>query len=142
VRTRAVAGALLAGVLLAGCGAPSPDLFVVERTGSVPGARLTLVVDDGGFVRCNGGERLQISSEQLIDAREIERAISGDEEKPGPATRDLKLAPQPGSVVRFDVRTEAGSVSFADNSTGQPQDFYRLAQLTRTLAKEVCGLPR
>lgn len=138
-RTAAV---LVAAALLAGCGAPSADLFVVERTGSVPGARLTLVVDDGGFVRCNGGERLQISSEQLIDAREIERALSGDEDKPGPAARDLVLEPRPGSVLRYDVRTEAGSVSFADTSAGQPQDFFRLTQLTRALAKQVCGLPR
>lgn len=129
-------------LLLAACGGPSPDLFVVERTGSVPGARLTLVVDDGGFVRCNGGKRLQISSEQLIDAREIERALSGEEEKPGPAAKDLVLPPREGSVLRYDVRTEAGSVSFADTSANQPPDLFRLAKLTRTLAKQVCGLPR
>ncbi len=46
---RLVAGAL-AAALLAGCGAPSPDLFVVERSGGIPGARLTMVVDDGGIV--------------------------------------------------------------------------------------------
>lgn len=140
---RAALGAgLLAAALLAGCGGPSPDLFVVERAGSVPGARLTLVVDDGGFVRCNRGERLPISSEQLITAREVERALSGDEEQPGPAARNLRLAPRPGSVLRYDVRTEAGSITFADTSTGQPPDLFRLARLTRTLAKEVCGLPR
>lgn len=140
---RAAAGALLTvAALLAGCGGPSPDLFVVERTGSVPGARLTLVVDDGGFVRCNGGERRQISSEQLIDAREIARTINGEEDKPGLADRDLALPPRPGSVLRYDVRTEQGSVSFADTSAGQPQDLYRLANLTRVLAKQVCGLPR
>lgn len=138
----ALGAALLVAALLAGCGGPSPDLFVVERTGSVPGARLTLVVDDGGFVRCNGGERLPISSEQLITAREVERALSGEEEQPGPAARNLRLAPRPGSVLRYDVRTEAGSVTFADTSTGQPPDLFRLARLTRTLAKEVCGLPR
>lgn len=140
---RAAAGALLAvAALLAGCGGPSPDLFVVERTGAVPGARLTLVVDDGGFVRCNGGERRQISSEQLIDAREIARTINGEEDKPGLADRDLALPPRPGSVLRYDVRTEQGRVSFADTSAGQPKDLYRLANLTRVLAKQVCGLPR
>ena len=45
-------------------------------------------------------------------------------------------------MLRYDVRTEAGSVTFADTSAGQPPDLFRLAQLTRTLAKEVCGLPR
>lgn len=139
---RLPASALAVTLALTGCGAPSADLFVVERAGSVPDSRLTLVVDDGGFVRCNGGERRQITSEQLIDAREIERALSGDDEVPGPAARDLSLPPRPGSVLRYDVRTQAGSVSFADTSADQPPDFFRLAQLTRTLAKQVCGLPR
>lgn len=136
------AAARLAAAVFAGCGGPSPDLFVVERTGSVPGARLTLVVDDGGFVRCNGGERLAISSEQLIEAREIERALGGEEELPGPAARDVVLPARPGSIARYDVRTEDGSVSFADTSAGQPPEFFRLAKLTRDLAKKVCGLPR
>mgnify|MGYP001450165334 CR=1 FL=1 len=139
---RALAAVVLAAALGAGCGGPSPDLFVVERTGSLPGARLTLVVDDGGFVRCNGGERKQITSEQLITAREIARTINGEEDKPGLAARKLALPPRTGSVLRYDVRTEAGSVSFADTSAGQPNDLYRLANLTRVLAKRVCGLPR
>lgn len=138
-----VVAVLLVSAVLAGCGGPSPDLFVVERTGSVPGARLTLVVDDGGFVRCNGGERKAITSEQLIDAREIERALRGEEEdRPGLAARNVVLPPRPGSILRYDVRTEAGSVSFADTSAGQPQELYRVAKLTRDLAKKVCGLPR
>jgi hypothetical protein len=130
-------------VLLGGCGGPSGDLFVVERTGSVPGARLTLIVDDGGFVRCNGGERREISSDQLIDARETARALDGEpDEPPGPARRNLTLAPGPGSILRYDVRTEGGDVAFADTSTGQPPVLFKLAQLTRELAKQVCGLPR
>lgn len=128
--------------LLAGCGAPSHDLFIVERTGALPGARLTLVVDDGGFVRCNGGERRQISSEQLIDARELARALDGEEAEPGPARRGVTLPAPPGSQLRFDVRTEHGRVAFADSSVGQPPELPRIAQLTRELAKEVCGLPR
>ena len=126
----------------AGCGAPSRDLFIVERTGALPGARLTLVVDDGGFVRCNGGERLQVSSEQLIDARELTRALDGEEIDPGPARRGLSLPARPGSQLRFIVRTEHGRVAFADTSAGQPPELPRIAQLTRELAKEVCGLRR
>jgi hypothetical protein len=140
---RAALGALLAVGLLGGCGGPSGDLFAVERTGAVPGARLTLIVDDGGFVRCNGGDRQQISSDQLIEAREIARALDGEpDEPPGPAGRNLTLAPRPGSILRYDVRTEGGSVAFADTSTGQPPVLFRVAQLTRALAKQVCGLPR
>ncbi len=40
----------------AGCGGiEAPDLFLVQRTGSVPGAGLTLLVNEEGGVQCNGG---------------------------------------------------------------------------------------
>ena len=58
VSVRCIAGVcagLLAGAL-AGCGlnVASPDLFVLTRTGQ--GGKLTLLVNDGGTVRCNGGK--------------------------------------------------------------------------------------
>jgi hypothetical protein len=142
---KAAAGAAaigLAAVLAAGCGAASHDLFIVERPGALPGARLTLVVDDGGFVRCDGGERRQISSQQLIDARELARALDGEELEPGPARRGISLPASERSLLRFYVRTENGSVRFADTSPDQPPELPRIAQLTRELAKQVCGLPR
>jgi hypothetical protein len=54
----------------------------------------------------------------------------------------VALAPGPGSILRYDVRTEAGKVAFADTSRGQPPEFFRIAKLTRDLAREICGLPR
>ena len=142
---RALAAGLAAtqALLAAGCGGPSSDLFAVERAGTVPGARLTLVVDDGGFVRCNHGDRKEISSAQLIDARDIARQLDGEPDKePGPAKKNLTFAPRPGSILRYDVRTEQGSVAFADNSARQPAVLFHVAELTRDLAKQVCGLPR
>jgi hypothetical protein len=135
----ALAGAALAA---AGCGGPSADLYLVERTGSTPGARLSMLVGDGGSVSCNRGPQEPITSAQLIEARAIADGLNGDEEEPGPAMRGVELAPQPGSVLRYRVRSEAGVVAFSDNSQGQPEAFYRLARLTRRLAKEACGLAR
>ncbi len=137
--------ALLAvALLLAGCagGTPSADLFVVKRAGSIPGARLTLLVSDGGFVRCNGGPQKEITSKQLIRARAMLHDLEGDQDEDGPIDKDLRLAPRPGSTLRYAVRAEDGTVAFADNSARQPQVFYELAQLTREIAKGVCGLPR
>ena len=143
---RAVLAALVAlalAVVATGCGGPSSDLFGVERGGTVPGARLTLVVDDGGFVRCNHSGAKEISSAQLIDARDIARQLNGEPDKePGPAKKNLRFPPRPGSILRYDVRTEQGSVAFADNSARQPAVLFRAAELTRDLAKQVCGLPR
>ncbi len=142
--TRGVAGVLAAAcaAVLASCGGPSADLYVVNRSGSIPGARLTMLVGDGGTVRCNGGPQKEISSAQLIDARAIVDDLKGEDKTPGPATLAVHLTSQPNSILRYRVRSEAGTVSFSDTSKGQPPVFFRIAKLTRELAKQVCGLPR
>lgn len=127
---------------LTGCGAPSADLFVVQRTGTIPGARLTMLVGDGGTVRCNGGAEREITSADLIEARAIARDLNGTEEEPGPARERVALPPGPASILRYRVRSENGAVAFSDTSRGQPQAFFDVAKLTRDLAKRVCGLAR
>lgn len=142
MRPALVLAGLTACALLAACGSPSADLYLVERAGSTPGARLTMLVGDGGSVSCNRGPQRPITSAQLIEAREIATELNGEEEEPGPAARGVELPPQPGSIFRYRVRSEAGVVAFSDNSRGQPEAFYRLARLTRRLSKDVCGLAR
>ena len=131
-----------AAAAIAGCGGPSADLFVVTRSGSIPGARLTMLVGDGGTVRCNGGKELELTSKQLIDARKITFQLNGDDKDPGPATRNVRLPAGPVTILRYVVRSEKGTVAFSDTSPRQPPAFYRVAKLTRDLAKGVCGLPR
>ncbi len=43
----------VAGFAVVGCGNPSGDDFLVHRTGSIPGAKLTLRVIDDGHVSCD-----------------------------------------------------------------------------------------
>ena len=142
MRWRAAAAVVLAAAAVAGCGAPSADLFVVTRSGTIPGARLTLLVGDGGTARCNGGPERALTSRQLIDAREIAFELNGDDQDPGPATRDVRLPAGPGAILRYVVRSEQGTVAFSDTSRGQPQAFYKTAKFTRDIAKGVCGLAR
>ena len=139
-----VAGAALAALALlgAGCGSRAADLIAVQRSGDIPGARLTMVMTDDGRVRCNNGPDRMVTSRQLIDAREIVRALEGEDDAVGPADRGVRLAPGRDSILRYDVRIEAGSVGFADTSRGQPPAFFRIAGLTRAVAKGPCGLPR
>jgi hypothetical protein len=133
---RRVAPALVALVLLAGCGTPSADLFVVERSGSIPGASLRLLVSDGGTVTCNGGHEREMADQQLLDARALARDLAKS------AKRDVVLAPGPNAVLTYHVRLEDGTVGFSDTSAGQPPVFRRLAAFTRDVAKSVCGLAR
>ena len=141
-RPAATALAVVAALGLAACGTPSADLFVVRRSGTIPGAELSLRVTDGGQVSCDGGDLKDISSKQLIDARAILEGLQGKKDEKGPADRNLRLPPQPGSTLSYRVRSEDGTVVFSDTSRGQPQVFYELAKLTRDIARGVCGRPR
>jgi hypothetical protein len=126
----------LAAPALAGCGTAGHDLFVVQRAGTIPGAGLQLRVTDDGRASCNRGALVDITSAQLIDARDLARELAPL------ARRRFALAPGPGSVLRYDVVLEDGRVRFADTSRGQPAPLFRVAKLTRDIARGPCGLAR
>jgi hypothetical protein len=121
-----------------GCGesVELPDLFVVQRSDGSAGARLTLVVNEGGAVRCNGGPKRELSDSQLVLARGLQ------EELQGPSAKHLALAPRPGSVFSYDLRDAEGTVRFADNSAGQPSVLRHVAYFVLEVAQKVCRLPQ
>jgi hypothetical protein len=133
--------ALLAVAALAACGGiTAPDLFIVQRSGSGPGAKLTLLVNEEGGVSCNGvaarnGHKLKVSDPALVEARAIQEDLKE------PAKAGLSLAPAAGSVLSYSVRDEDGTVRFSDNSAGQPKVLRRLALFVLQTAQRVCGLP-
>jgi len=130
MRRACVVAALAAAV--AGCGSPPADLFVVERTGSVPGADLRMLVSDGSVV-CNDGPRLDISSSQLLEARSIETDLA--------EITQADIPPADPVIFGFSVRSESGTLRFAD-VTRRPPVIPRLVRLVRDLARNVCGLER
>ena len=129
---------LLAAVVapLAGCGTPSADLFVVDRKGSLPDAKLTLRVGDGGTVRCDGGPEKAIASEDLLDARQLAKDL-----RPL-LDRRVQLDPKKGSLLQYRVTGGEGEVGFADNSDRQPKVFAELIRFTRKMAMQACGRDR
>jgi hypothetical protein len=136
MRTAIASLSLLGALLLAGCsGVKAPDLFIVHRTGSGSSANLTLLVDEEGGVRCNGGKVLRLSDPQIVKARAIQEEIHEQ------AAKHLTLAPRPGSVLRYYLRDESGWVRFADNSSGQPAVFRQLVLFVLQTAQQVCHLP-
>jgi hypothetical protein len=130
-----VAAVLVVTAALAGCGesVELPDLFVVTRTGG--GEKLTVRINEGGIVHCNGGPVHRLSDPQLIQARGV------TEELQTPSAKRLVLPPRPGSVFRYDLRDAEGTVRFADNSAHQPSALHHLQYLVLEVAQRVCGLP-
>jgi hypothetical protein len=129
------AAALLAALVLAGCGAPSADLFEVRRTGPDRPANLTLVVSDGGTVTCNGTEH-PLDAKHLLQARELTRELAKQ------AELGIELPPGPGANLSYRVRMEEGTVSFSDTSKGSPRVFFEVAAFTKDVSERVCGIVR
>ncbi len=138
-----VLAAVTTVTLAAGCGGgiAAPDLFIVQRSGSGPGARLTLLVNEEGGVHCykeptHPGPTLKLSDPQLVQARAIQEALKS------PAEEHVSLPARPGSVLSYYIRDENGNVRFADNSAGQPKVFRSLALFVLQTAQQVCHLPQ
>jgi hypothetical protein len=129
-----LAGAL-AALSLASCGTPSPDLFVVDRGGTVPGAKLNLLVSDQ-TARCNNAAAKPLSSEQILEARAILRDLRI-------VQTDKEAIPRypPAQIFTFVVQTEEGRLSFPDTQQ-RPAVLPRLARFVRRVAKDTCGLAR
>jgi len=134
---------VLATVMLAGCGGgiAAPDLFVVQRTGSVPGAGLTLLVNEEGGVHCyknptHPGPTLKLSDPLIVRARALQEELHEQ------ASEHLSLPPGTGSVLSYYLRDENGTVRFSDDSPGQPKVFRELALFMLQVAQQVCHLPQ
>ena len=134
--TRARAAAVaVAAVALVGCGTPSADLLVIERAGSLPDARLRIVVSDGNAVTCDGEER-PLDNDLLLDARTLADDL-------GPLLeRRLRLPVPEDALLRYRVVGERGEARFADASPGLPAELGRLVRFTRAVATRSCGRDR
>ena len=120
--------------LLGGCGleVSSADLFQLTRTGQ--GKPLTLIVNDGGTMRCNGASAKPISDPLLLQARALVTSLGKD------AKRKLYLAPAPGSVFSYSLRLQEGTIMFADNARAGHPELAQAELFALRAAREVCGL--
>ena len=133
---RWVAAAVLMALAVGGCGSEARDLFVVDRTGAIPGARLSLRITDDGRASCNDRPLVDITSAELVQARAAERDLED------PAKAHLRLPPGPQPVLSYRVRTEDGAAAWSDDSRRQPPVLFVVAKLTRDVARGACHLAR
>jgi hypothetical protein len=117
-----VAAATAAVVVLAGCGldVKSPDLFVLTRIGQ--GRTLTLLVNDGGTIRCNGSKPRPISDALLIHARDLVDGLTDD------AKKSLSIPAPANSAYRYLIRLSQGTVSFPDTAAAHHEEFASAEQ--------------
>jgi hypothetical protein len=124
--------------LPAGCGlnVESPDLFLLTRTGQ--GASLTLLVNDGGTISCNGRSPRRLPGPLLLQARDLAGSLDGD------AKAKLRIASAPNSVYRYTIALQNGTISFPDTATagGGFPALARAELFTVQAAQQACGVTR
>jgi hypothetical protein len=125
----------LAGAAIAGCGlnVASPDLFVLHRTGQ--GKPLTLLVNDGGTIRCNGGKSKSLSDPLLLDARDLAADLDTD------AKNRLRFASAP-NVFSYQVTLQDGTIAFSDTAARNRShpELGRAELFAVQAAQGPCGL--
>jgi hypothetical protein len=130
---RALAAVALAG-LLAGCGfdVQSPDLFLLTRTGQ--GRTLTLLVNDGGTIRCDGRRPRKLSDPLLLRARDLAAALDAD------AKRGLRIPAAPNSAFRYTVTLQDGTISFPDTAAAAHSELSQAELFAVQAAQKACGI--
>jgi hypothetical protein len=128
----ALAPACAAVALLAtSCGSPAADLFAVARSGSVPGANVTLIASADGTVRCNG-HRHELPDPLVITAENLADEIAT------PASKALSLPAGPHPVYTYVIDTPDGVFSYSDDSPHQGKVLEQLQAWTLKVVRTVC----
>lgn len=126
--------AVAVAVVLAGCGfdVQSPDLFLLTRSGQ--GKALTMLVNDGGTIRCDGGKAKPLSGPLLLQARDL--AINLDED----AKSKLHIDSTADSVFTFTIKLQDGTIFFPDTAATKHHELAPAELFTVQAAQQACGL--
>jgi hypothetical protein len=124
---------ILACSLLAACGLDvnSPDLFLLTRTGQ--GRTLTMLVNDGGTIRCNGGRTKSLPDSLLLSARDLANQLNSD------AQKRLRIPPSARSVFFYTVRLQNGTITFPDTAAATHSELASAEQFVLQAAPS-CGV--
>jgi hypothetical protein len=124
--------ALALAAFAAGCGlqVQSPDLFLLTRTGG--GKKVTLLVNSGGTIHCNGSGTKPLPDKLLLAARNLTGALNRD------AQRHLHIPPAPHSVYSYSVKLQPGTITFPDSAARSHPELARLELLALTILQGPC----
>lgn len=133
IRIPAVLAMIGLAASLAGClNVQAPDLFLLTRTGAA--GKLTLLVNDGGTIRCDGGPAKPLPDKMLLQARDLATMLGND------AKQRLHIAPGPGSVATYTVKVQNGTFSFPDTAGRKRSELAQLELFAVQAAQGPCGL--
>ena len=132
-RSAVLVSAVAAALALAGCfDVKSADLFLLTRTGQ--GSRLTLLVNDGGTVACDGRTPKALNDQLLIAARDLADNLASD------AAKNLKLSVRPGTIFSYTIKLQGGVVTFSDHDTAHHPILAQAEVFAAQAAQQACNL--
>lgn len=128
----AILAAAAASLPASGCGLQisSGDLFLLKRTGA--GRTLTLLVNDGGTIRCNGGAVKPLPDPLLLGARDLAAQLDKD------AKANLHLGAGGRSVFFYSVRLQDGTISFPDTAAAARHELALVEQFALQATQGPC----
>jgi hypothetical protein len=134
MRLRAAVVLLLAA-LVTGCGfeVEEPDLFLVTRTGA-EGHKLSLLVNDGGTISCDGGKPKNVPDPLLLQARDLATNLNTD------VSAKLRFPASARSVYTYTVKVQNGTMSFPDTAGLSRKELSDLELFVVQAAANPCGL--
>ena len=113
---------------------PPPTCSCCSAPGQ--GKTLTLLVNDSGTIRCNGGKARPISDPLLLEARDLAKDLDQD-------VQDNRRFPQPAKVFSYRVTLQDGTLSFSDAAAAGDPKYPELARaelFAAQAAQGPCGL--
>jgi hypothetical protein len=130
----AAAIAAIAAVALTACGlnVSTPDLFLLTRTGQ--GNPLTLLVNDDGTIRCNGGKAKMLANQLLLQARDLSSTLDKD------ARRSLRLPRTANTVFDYTIKLPDGTITFPDRAGASRPELAQAQLFAVQAAQSACGL--
>ena len=125
----------MALVVLAACGldVQAQDLFQVTRSGA-GGQRLTMLVNDGGTISCDGGKPKSLPDPQLLQARDLATSLNAD------VKAKLKFPVSRRSVYSYTVKVQNGVFTFPDTAASTRKELSQLELFVLQAAAHPCGL--
>ncbi len=125
--------AALGGLAGCGLGVQSPDLFLLTRSGQ--GRKTTLLINDGGTIRCNDRAPRPLAEPLLLRARDLAVSLAPD------AKQNLDIPPAFNSAFRYTIRLQDGTISFPDTAGAHHSELAQAELFTVDAAQKACGLP-
>ena len=132
MRIAAAVLATVAGLAACGFNVQSADLFQVTRIGQ--GQKLTLLVNDGGTIACNGGKPKSLPDKQLLQARDLSTKLNED------AKNRVRFPASARSVFSYTVKVQNGTFTFPDTAAASRKELAELELFVVQAAADPCGI--